>query len=204
MNKSLAILLALTLASSAGLAQVRQATPAETAEPSVSGLKEIPSPMLIDIPLGAGDAPSGKPRKAFNETPASMTRAYNDAAGYVCDKARVGVVLLRREEKRGHIKMMVTTALSTDWLRQHVNLTVALMSGGKEVRRQRWDDLVIGASKGAAVNALGVLAAGIGTSTSKAPSAEWDLTSAEWGALWQESSPTLRVILEVPKEEKEE
>ena len=126
-------------------AQVRQATPSDIAtEPA---LKEVPSPMLIDIWLGTGSSPTGKPRKAFNETPAGTTRAYNDATGYVCDKARVGVVLLRREEHRGNTRVTATAALSTEWLRQHVNLTISLMSDGKEVKRQRWDDLVIGATK---------------------------------------------------------
>ena len=137
--------------------------------------------------------------KAFNETPVGMTRAYNDAAGYVCDKARVGVVLLRREEKRGKVLITATTALSTDWVRQSINLTVSLVSGGKEVRHEHWDDLVIGAAKGAATSALGTFAMGFGTSHSKAPTAEWELTSAEWEALWKESAPTLRVILEIPK-----
>ena len=156
--------------------------------------------MLIDISLGSGVSLSGKPRKAFNETPAGTTRAYNDAAGYVCDKARVGVVLLRREEKHGKMLVTATTALSTEWLRQHVSLTVSLVSSGKEVRHKRWDDLVIGATKGAAVNAMGTFAGGIGTSNSKAPAAEWELSSAEWDALWKDSVPTLRVILEIAKD----
>jgi hypothetical protein len=198
------VLMALSLAVGSAEAQVRQATPADTATPSVDGLKEVPSPMLIDIWLGAGTSPTGKPRKAFNETPAGATRAYNDATGYVCDKARVGVVLLRREEHRGNTRVTATAALSTEWLRQHVNLTTALMSDGKEVKRQRWDDLVIGATKGAAVNAVGVFAGGIGTSNSKAPTAEWEFTGAEWDALWSHGAPTLRVILEIPKEEKDE
>jgi hypothetical protein len=157
--------------------------------------------MLIDISLGSGTSPSGKPRKAFNESPEGTTRAYTDAAGYVCDKARVGVILLRREEKRGKVVITASAALSTEWLRQHVNLTVSLISTGKEIRSQHWDDLVIGATKGAAVNALSTMALGIGTSSSKAPTAEWELSSADWEGLWKEGAPTLRVILEIPKEE---
>jgi hypothetical protein len=84
--------------------------------------------------------------------------------------------------------IMATTALSTDWVRQHTNLTVSLVSGGKEVRHERWDDLVIGATKGAAASALGTFAMGIGTSHSKAPTIEWELTSAEWEALWKDSA----------------
>jgi len=185
------------------IAQGRQATPAEATPAAPSGLKEIPSPMLIDISLGAGLSPAGKPRKAFNETPEGTTRAYSDASGYVCDKARIGVVLLRQETKHGKTRVTASTALSTDWLRQHVNLTVAILSAGKEVRRQRWDDLVIGATKGAAVNALGVFAAGIGTSTSKAPAAEWEFTSEEWTKLWAGEAPSLRIILEIPKDKEE-
>jgi hypothetical protein len=194
MKSSGLVYLALALCASLAIAQVRQATPEDR---SSMDLHEVPSPMLIDISLGSGVSHSGKPRKAFNETPAGTTRAYNDAAGYVCDKARVGVVLLRREEKRGKVLLTATTALSTEWLRQHVNLTVSLVSGDKEVRRQRWDDLVIGTTKGAAANALGTFAMGIGTSNSKAPTAEWQLTTAEWDALWKDSAPTLRVILEI-------
>jgi hypothetical protein len=189
----------LFLAASICFAQVRQATPEDRALPQSdsSVAKEVPSPMLIDISLGSGVSLSGKPRKAFNETPAGTTRAYNDATGYVCDKARVGVVLLRREEKHGKVKLTATTALSTEYLRQHVNLTVSLLSNGKEVRHEHWDDLVIGTTKGAAATALGQFAMGIGTSHSKAPTAEWQLTTSEWDVLWKDSAPTLRVILEI-------
>src|SRR5882724_7302975 len=200
MKRSGPFCIALALCASLAVAQVRQATPEDRAIPqagSSTTLKEVPSPMLIDISLGSSMSPSGKPRKAFNETPAGTTRAYNDAAGYVCDKARVGVVLLRREEKHGKILVTATTALSTEWLRQHVNLTVSLVSNGKEVRHERWDDLVIGATKGGGATALGTFAMGIGTSHPKAPTAEWELSPAEWEALWKESTPTLRVVLEI-------
>ena len=80
------------------------------------------------------------------------------------------------------------------WLRQ---LTRA--GSLQEVRHERWDDLVIGATKGAATSALGTFAMGIGTSHPKAPTAEWELTSAEWEALWKDRAPTLRVILEIAK-----
>jgi hypothetical protein len=202
MKSSGLLFMALGLCASFASAQVRQATPEDRAIPQASSPTaptEVPSPMRIDISLGSGVSPSGKPRKAFNETPAGMTRAYSDASGYVCDKARVGVVLLRREEKRGKVLVTATTALSTDWVRQSINLTVSLVSDGKEVRHERWEDLTIGATKGAATSALSTFAMGIGTSHSKAPTAEWELTSAEWEALWKNSAPTLRVILEIPK-----
>ena len=181
--------------------QVRQATPEDMA--TATNSREIPSPMLVDIPLGAGTSPNGKPRKAFNDSPAGVTRAYNDATGYVCDKARIGVVLLRLEDRRGKKRITATTALSTEWIRQHVALSVALLSKGKEVRRQQWDDLVLGATKGAAVNAMGNYALGIGTSNSKAPSVEWDLSDSEWSALWEGEAPTLRVILTIAKDEED-
>jgi hypothetical protein len=195
-------LLWLALATSVSLvpaqAQVRQATPEDTAPPPSAGtLKEVPSPMLIDIPLGASTAPNGKPRVSLNESKPGMTRGYTDASGYVCDKARVTVVLVRREEHGNQVTIDATPALSTDYLRQDVNLTVALMSQGKEVRRQFWDHLTIGASKGGAVTALNVFAMGIGTSHPKAPTAHWEMSKAEWDGLWKDASPTLRVIVDI-------
>jgi len=183
------------------VAQVRQASPEELTPPSsktAPSLQEVKSPMLVDIPLGEGKAPSGKPRKALNATPGT-TRGYSDAAGFVCDKARISVILVRWTEKGGKVTFTASPALSTDWVRQHVNLTVALRTGDKEIRREHWDDLVIGANSGAAVGALGMFAAGIGTVGSKAPMASWDLTQEEWRALWAGEPPTLRVILEIPE-----
>jgi hypothetical protein len=180
-------------------AQVRQAMPEDSAaaKGDASTGIEVKSPMLIDIPLGEGIGPNGKARKALNATPAGVTRAYSDAAKYVCDKARVGVILLQREEKHGSQHLKVSPSLSTGWMRQDVNVKVSLLSEGREIRSTTFDRLTIGgSSKGS--TALGVFAFGIGTSRAKAPSAEWDFRMAEWDALWKpKDPPTLRVVVEI-------
>jgi hypothetical protein len=197
-RKMVLCLLGLALSGLPLSAQVRQATPADTAPPPAANvLKEVPSPMLIEFSLGAGNTPSGKPRASFLESKPEVTRAYSEGAGYVCDKARIPVILVRREEHHGSTTLEVTPSLSTDYLRQDVNLTVMLLSQGKEVRRQFWDHLTIGAQKGAAVTALGQSAMGIGTSHSKAPTASWSLTGPEWEALWKDGTPSVRVVLDI-------
>jgi hypothetical protein len=194
MRTLLCVALAVLLCRGVG-AQVRQATPSDiAAEPA---LKEVPSPMLIDIPLGAGTAPNGKPRASLKESKSGAMRGYTDAAGFVCDKARVSVILVKREEHRDRVTIEATPALSTEHVRQDINLTVALLSQGKEIRRQFWDHLTIGASKGGAVTALNTFALGIGTSRAKAPTAQWEMSKAEWDDLWKDGAPTLRVIVDI-------
>jgi hypothetical protein len=76
MRTLLCVALAVLLCRGVG-AQVRQATPSDiAAEPA---LKEVPSPMLIDIPLGAGIAPNGKPRASLKESKSGAMRGYTDA-----------------------------------------------------------------------------------------------------------------------------
>src|SRR6476661_981453 len=48
--------------------QRRQATPPDMA--TATNSRGSPSPMLVDIPLGAGTSANGKQRKAFNDSPA--------------------------------------------------------------------------------------------------------------------------------------
>ncbi len=178
------------------LAQVRQANPEDMK--AAGNLQEVPSPMLIDISLGEGATPTGKHRDSLYVTKPGTMRAYTDAAGFVCDKARVSVILVRYEVHREKVALEATPSLSTDYLRQDVNLRVKLLSGEKEVRSHAWDRLTIGNNKSGSAAALTFFAAGIGTSRPKAMTAKWEMSQAEWESLWKDGqAPTLRVILEI-------
>jgi hypothetical protein len=186
------------------LSQVRQATPQDEMLPRsdlagkrTDAIVDVDSPMLIDISLGEGSGPNGKPRKALNSTTPGQTRGYPDAAGYRCDQARIGVILVQREERGGTQYLTVTPSLSTERFRQDVNVRVSLLSGGKEVRKSSKTGITIGGQT-AGATALGVLAWGIGTSNSKAPKFEWQIPAYEWDALWKaKEPPVLRVVLEI-------
>ncbi|HEV7504913.1 MAG TPA: hypothetical protein VGS07_08385 [Thermoanaerobaculia bacterium] len=204
MNKILGVAcLAALLAAPPVVSQVRQATPQDEVVPrrestnAGDALVDIGSPMLIDISLGEGTGPNGKPRKALNATPPGVTRGYPDASGYRCEQARVGVILVQREDRHGTQFVTVTPSLSTERFRQDVNLRVSLLSEGKEVRKSSESGITIG-GKTAGSTALGVLAWGIGTSTAKAPKFEWQIPAYEWDAIWKaRQPPVLRVVLEI-------
>lgn len=177
-------------------AQVRQASPKDLK--AAGTLQEVPSPMLIDISLGEGVTPSGKHRSSLLDTKPGVMRAYTDAANFVCDKASVSAILVRHDTKKGKVILEASPSLTTEYLRQDINLRVALLSGDREVRSQVWERLTIGTDKGAAVAALGFFAAGIGTSRPKVRTARWELSQSEWDDLWKDGkAPTLRVILEI-------
>jgi hypothetical protein len=180
-----------------GQVEVRQAKPEDLAAPGTEPDQEVANPMLLDLPLGA--RVDGKvQRKPMNEVPFGQTRIFWETKRYVCDKARVArVQVTKRQGKRGTVELEISPTLSTDWYRQDIDLTVALVSDGKEIDRKTWDDLTIGNDKSAA-NKMGCLVCG--ASTSKSPRAVFKLREEEFAAMFGDGRvPIVRVILNVQK-----
>ncbi len=186
----LAIALALAVTGSAeAQVEARQATAADLQQEE---LVEVPSPMLLEIPLGASET-----RKSLGD-PTVSGRTYYDTKKFVCDKARVKLIsVMKRPADRGGLDVEIMPMVSTGWPRQDIDLTVALIGAdGKEVRKKVWDDLTVGADD-SALNKWGGLIGPIASST-KRPQAKFSFGRGEFEALFQgEAQPRLRVIVDI-------
>lgn len=185
-----ASILALSFLSLAASAQVtgRQATAADL---GTEGTVEVPSPMLLEISLGASGA-----RRTFAD-PAVQGRSFYETKKFVCDQATVPFVNVYKKpgERKGGTRLEISPQLRTTYYRQDVDLTVALNSGGKDVRKQFWDDLTIGKDDNLA-NKLGVWVAA--PSSSKRPTASFEFSAEEWAALFANGeAPKVKLILEI-------
>lgn len=151
--------------------EVRQATPEESGETVQT---EIPSPMLLEVPLAGNGTPS-KPHVV--DLPKDRTRLIKDTAAYVCDQMTVQSISIRkRPARKGRIELVVTPALRTEYYRQKVEVAVALMSGEKEVRSWK-DQLVLGMSAGDIIGG-GALGAANPDKT-ESPEIVWSFDSEE-------------------------
>lgn len=151
--------------------EARQATPDETGK---STQTEVPSPMLLEVPL-AGNGTPGKPHVV--DLPKDRTRLIKDTAAYVCDQMTVQSVSLRkRPARKGLIELVVTPTLTTEYYRQKVEVAVWLMNGEKEVRSWK-DQLVLGMSAGDIIGGGALGAAN--PDKSESPEIVWSFDSEE-------------------------
>ena len=184
-----------------GQVEARHAQPEDLVAPGAQGDVEVASPMLIELSLGAKN--EGKvQRKALNEVASGQTRTFWETRKYVCDKARVVRVQVTKQVKKGMVELEVASTLSTEWYRQDLDLTLALISDGKEIDRKSWEDLTIGSDKNAA-NKLGCLVCG--ASSSKTPKASFRVKEEDFNAMFSEGrAPLVRVIVKVKKSDEDE
>jgi hypothetical protein len=158
------------------LAQVeaRQATPEETEKTEKIVQTEVPSPMLLEVPL-AGNGTPAKPHVV--DLPKDRTRLIKDTAAYVCDQMTVQSVSIRkRAARKGRVELVVTPTLSTEYYRQKIDVTVSLMIGEREVRSWK-DRLVLGLSAGDIIGGGALGAANPGKAES--PEIVWSFDSEE-------------------------
>jgi hypothetical protein len=155
------------------LAQVeaRQATLEETGKTKQT---EVPSPMLLEVPL-AGNGTPAKPHVV--DLPKDRTRLIKDTAAYVCDQMTVQSVSIRkRSARKGRIELLVTPTFKTEYYRQKVEVAVSLMNGEREVRSWK-DQLVLGMSAGDIIGG-GALGAANPDKT-ESPEIVWSFDSEE-------------------------
>lgn len=165
-----------------GQVEGRQATAADKGE------TEVASPMLLEIPLGGDEG-----RKPLTD-PEVTGRTFYGTKTFVCDKARVARVLVRKEAlKKGRLRLVIQPTLTTEWMRQDIDLTVSLIADGKEVRKQTWDDLTIGSDTSSAAK-MGAMWA----SSTKSPAAEFDFQEGEFEALFGSGDPPkVRIVVDI-------
>jgi hypothetical protein len=148
MTRLLALFIALLLPTAAhSQVEGRQVSPEEKAAIERADLSrssgEVQSPMLLEIPLiGA----SGE--NIFRYGDQVIEFESTDTSKFVCDKATVPVVRLRVGKATKDSKAIPAVASMTirsGWLRQYVNVTLALIdANGTKIAHKYWDDLTIG------------------------------------------------------------
>ncbi len=131
--------------------EARQATPDEVAKaargPAALADQEVPNPMLLEVTLPGHASPRG----ILDLEPGSQeTWVTNSTSRFVCDRARVTQVKVRRGwGSRKKAILEITPSISSGWYRQDIDLTLELVaSDGLVIKRRFWDDMTIGSDSG--------------------------------------------------------
>lgn len=189
MRRTTLALVALLIPAAALSQEVRTATPedlGQTEQPQ----QEVQDPMLIEILLGEDGA-----RKSFAD-PSVTGRSYYDQKKYVVDKAWVPKITVTKRpgQKKGSVNLEVAPQIKSGWFRQDLDITVAIVKGGKEVKRVLWDDLTVGRDDSWA-HKSGMLVAGAGSTSNR--TAVLEFKPGEFEALFEGDAPVLRLIVDV-------
>lgn len=186
------------LVCSFGLPIAAQETPPPIAKhvgPEKPIYQEIASPMQVEVSLGATPK-----RKSVQEIGNQRAWVATETSTYTCETARVRMIEVFKEEHRGKVRLRVMPLLATEQRRQDVDITVSLVSDGKEVGTPVvFKSLTIGADDSTAnkLAQLSLYAAAFG-STSKAPAADFELTREQFAALWGPNrAPSVRLVLKI-------
>jgi hypothetical protein len=149
--------------------------------------QEIASPMVIEVSMGATPR-----RKSVQDVRAWVA---TETGSFACQQARVRVIEIRKEEKRGKVTLRVLPNLVTKERRQDVDVTVAIVSESKAIRTKSWTDLTIGDDNSTA-NKMGFNIVGAAmASRSKSPEVDFEFTSDEFAALFGSGrAPLVRSI----------
>lgn len=173
----------------------RQATPEEV------GYQVIASPMLLEISLGAHG--KGKSLKDMDEQHVWTTTG---TAGFVCEKARVKMVQVWKVKKRDQVTLRVIPMLAAEHTARAIDVTVAIVSSGKEIRRGLLRLETAGsdtASPGAIVVVRVphvMLALPVPQETTRNSTAEFDFefTEQEFASMFEGGrDPQVRMILDI-------
>ena len=174
------------------LAQVeaRQGTREEELIPGEKPpLTEVPSPMVLEVALE---------KAKLHSRPIDSVWTTRDTAKFVCDKATVTHIQVgKKRGRKGQVLLEIAPMLRTDWMRQDIDLTVALLAAdGTEVGKRVWDDLTIGSDK------YSMFVFG---SQSKSPKLEVKLSESDLAGLYADGdAPRLKIIVDIQGEAEEE
>lgn len=157
------------------------------------GLQEVPSPMLLEVKVSPLQFTT--PADAKQNPNIWTTR---ETAKFVCDRAVVRSVRLKHTLRRkGQALIEVIPEVATEWFRQDIDLTVALLAAdGRELGKRTWESLTIGNDAGSAL---------VFGSRTKSPALEIEMAEADFLQLFaNDQRPMVRVVLDVVEEEEEE
>jgi len=165
-----------------------QVTASQAPTPAPQQVTEI-CPLQLDVDLAKATAVGGQsfikmPEKGGIVMPTSR---------YVCDKARVQSITVRKEkDRKREVLLNVSALLSTEYVRQDVNLTIQLLVNGEVKQTEQWRSLTIGTNQGAAAYIP------FGGSSPKVREGKWWIKRADFDSWFGEGSkPSVRVMLEV-------
>ena len=145
--------------------------------------------MVIEVSLGA--TPRRKSLQEVHDWVATETGRYS------CQQARVRVIEVRKEEKRGKVMLQVLPSLVTQQRRQDMDVTVSVVSDAKEIRTKYWESLTVGDDNSLA-NRSGTTIGAFMASTSKTPEADFEFTSQEFATLFgPDRAPSVRVVIKI-------
>lgn len=176
--------------------EVRTATPEDLGKP-VEEQVQVEDPMVIEISLGGDET-----KKPLGD-PSVSGRTFYDQKRFVVDKAWVPkITVSKRKGKKDTVNLEVAPQIKTGWYRQDLDITIALVKDGKEVKKVVWDDITVGRDDSWA-HKSGMLVTGAGSTSNK--TAVLELKPGEFEALFANGDPPkLRLIIDVQGEEEEE
>jgi hypothetical protein len=123
-----------------------QLTASQAPTPAPQQATEL-CPLQLDVDLTKATAAGGQ---SFLKMP-EKGGIVMPSGRYVCDKARVQSITVRKEKDRNReVLLNVSALLSTEYVRQDVNLTIQLLVNGEVKQTEQWRSLTIGTNEGAA------------------------------------------------------
>jgi hypothetical protein len=171
------LLTAVPIQASGQEAVARQATPEETGRAQ----DEEICPMALEVPLK---------RVNWSGSKKVDTTSTRSTARFVCDKARVAMVMFTTTSKRKSIELAAEAHLKTDWYRQDIDLRMSITwSDGGVLASKDWRALTIGTGVGPFAG------------TPKSPQLVIDLGEDQLARLRGGETPTLKITLSVPDSE---
>jgi hypothetical protein len=158
----------------------RQAAP----DPEEMGYVNVPSPMLLDISLGAYGH-----TKSLKDMRLKDVWATGGTAAFVCDNARLEWVQVTKDHYPGRYELTVRPSIKLEVPGRTIGLTVAIVSNGQELQRQTWN-----------VDTCGVLTPGAVVQYRSGPGSEFhfQFTEQEFADMFDRGqAPLLRIIMDV-------
>jgi hypothetical protein len=160
--------------------------------PRYAGLPdiEVASPLQLDVSLAATTK-----HPALIDQDERTPIVFSETRQYVCDKARVmAIQVWHKNEFGGKVRIKVVPSLSTDWMRQDLNVVISLVHpNGKEIAHRAWRGFTVGSEDNFAAKIGAVWA-----SRSKNLEAEFVLPRKDLEAMFVDGkAPSARVWMEI-------
>jgi hypothetical protein len=158
---------------------------ARQAAPEAVGYINVPSPMLLDISLGA----YGHTKSLKDMYLKDVWSAGGEIAAFVCDGARLEWVQVAKDHYPWRYELTVRPAIMPEVPGRTIGLTVTIVSNGQELQRQTLN-----------VDTRGFLAPGQVVQARIGPGAEFhfQFTEDEFANLFDRGqAPLLRIIMDV-------
>ena len=162
------------------VAQVTASQPQATAPPA----QEI-CPLQLDYDLSREGL-----KRSFAEVPAGSTFSVSTSR-FTCDRAKIGSITVSKPiERAREVQVVASVRLTTEWIRQVVNLRIQLLVNGQVKRSEEFLSMSVGKTDGGA--------AYLPVGTARVREGKWWIKRSDFDAWFGDGSkPSVRVILEI-------